>query len=124
MSISPVSGGPVYQPQSQNTGFRSAFQQLTSAISSGDLQSAQQAYSTLSGLQQGQPNANSPFAQFLSQLGSDLSSGNIAGAQQDLQAFQKAHGHHHHHHAQSGDDNDGDGGGGAAGPAGSSGVLA
>ena len=73
-------------------------QQLTSAISSGDLKGAQSAYATLSNLQQasGANSANSPMGQFLSSVGADLSKGDITTAQSDLTTFQKAHGGHHH----------------------------
>jgi hypothetical protein len=102
MSVSSVSGAtPAYPQPGQNSGVRPAFQQLSSALSSGDVQSAQQA---LSALQQGagQVDSSSPLGQLLASLNSDLSSGNISGAQQSLQAFQQAH-HHHHRPPPTGD---------------------
>jgi hypothetical protein len=126
MSVSPVSGGAApYQPGGQTADFRAAFQQLTSAINSGDLQAAQQAYATLSSLQQssGQTNSQTPIAQLLASLGQELASGDISSAQQALQAFQKANGHHHHQHPQGASDTDGDSA--SSGQiSGSSGILA
>ncbi len=122
MSVSAVSGvQPAFQPNPQDTAFRSAITQLTSAIGSGDLATAQKAYSTLTTLQQnagpppgapaGGPNGGQdPFSQLLTKIGGDLSSGDISGAQSDLASFQKAAASHHHHHH----------GGGGAPPAASS----
>ncbi len=107
MSVSAVSTPASFQPNPQDSSFRSAFQQLTGAISSGDLQTAQSAYASLSQLQQQSGGSTQgPLGQLLSTLGSDLSSGDISGAQSALQAFQKAHTHHHHHKpaASGGDD--------------------
>ena len=102
MSLSAISSSlPQASAQtSQASSFATAFQQLTSAISSGDLQGAQSAYASLTSLQQGagQANAQSPMGKFLSTIGADLGSGSITSAQNDLAAFQKAHGHHRHHH--------------------------
>jgi len=91
---------------------RQAFGQLTSAIKSGDLSAAQDAYNTLasSPIAQG----NSPFAQALQQIGQDLQNGDIADAQKalaSLQQQQQARGGHHHHHHH---------GGGVSGASGSS----
>jgi len=106
VSISAVSGGPPpFQPNPQDAAFGSAIQQLTSAISSGDLATAQKAYSTLTTLQQssgqtsGPGGSDNPFNQLLTKIGGDLAAGNISGAQGDLESFKKtAAGHHHHHH--------------------------
>ena len=122
MSVSSVSATPPpFQPKPQDTAFRSAIQSLTSAISSGDLTSAQKAYSTLTTLQQqagappaGPDGAQNPFSQLLTKIGGDLSSGNISGAQSDLASFQKAAASHHHRHH----------GGGGAAPAASSATAA
>jgi hypothetical protein len=98
MSISIVSSTPPSTAQtSPDSGMRSAFQQLTQAIGSGDLDAAQSAYSTLSKMQ-GNTQGNGPFAQLMSSLGKDLASGDLSTAQSDLASFQKAHGGHHHHH--------------------------
>jgi hypothetical protein len=99
MSVTSVSNTTAANPPSApDSSFRTAMQQLTSAISSGDLQSAQSAYATLTNLQQGSgaSNANSPMGQFLSSIGADLSKGDITTAQSDLTTFQKAHAGHHH----------------------------
>jgi hypothetical protein len=80
---------------------RTAFQQLTAAIGSGDLKSAQSAYATITGLQQSsgqtQGEPDGPFAQLMSSLGKDLQSGDLTTAKTDLASFQQAHGKHHHH---------------------------
>lgn len=115
MSVSAVSSvQPPFQPSPQDTAFRSALTQLTSAIGSGDLATAQKAYSTLTTLQQnagpppgapaGGPGAGQdPFSQLLTKIGGDLASGNISGAQGDLAEFQKtAAAHHHRHHGGGG----------------------
>ena len=114
MSVSAVSGvQPPFQPSPQDTAFRSAITQLTSAIGSGDLGTAQKAFAALGALQQtagpppgapaggpggGPSGGQDPFSQLLTKIGGDLSSGDIAGAQSDLAAFQKAAAGHHHHH--------------------------
>ena len=83
---------------------RQAFGELASALQSGDLGAAQNAYNTLasSPIAQG----NSPFAQTLQQIGQDLQSGDIADAQKALaslqQQQQQARAHHHHHHGGGG----------------------
>jgi len=83
---------------------RQAFGQLTSALQSGDLSAAQNAYNTLasSPIAQG----NTPFAQALQQIGQDLQSGDIADAQKALASLQQQQqargGHHHHHHGGGG----------------------
>ncbi len=105
MSVSGVSGGqPPFQPNPQDTAFRSAVQQLTNAIGSGDLATAQKAYASLTALQQGAgaptdpSGGQNPFSQLLTKIGGDLTAGNISGAQGDLASFQKAAASHHHHH--------------------------
>jgi hypothetical protein len=107
--------------QSQNTGttttgsspaqphdFRQAFSQMATAIQSGDLSGAQQAYAALGQFQpsnQGGSAPSGPFAQGLSAIGQDLQNGNLSAAQQDLASLELqmqsaggAHHHHHHHH--------------------------
>jgi hypothetical protein len=81
-------------------------QQLTSAISSGDLQGAQSAYSTLTNLQQssGNSTSNGALSQFLTSVGADLGKGDLTTAQSDLSTFQKAQGGHHHRPPTSGAD--------------------
>lgn len=110
MSISSISSSaPVYQPPQQDPVSQN-FQQLAQALQSGDLSSAQAAYTTLT---QNLPNKtadgassqNTPFQQGLAAIGTALQSGNLSGAQQALQTLQSqmkgAHHGHHHHHSQS-----------------------
>jgi hypothetical protein len=111
------------------------FKQLASALQSGDLAGAQQAYSALQQLQQSnqsggqssnQQQANSgnnPIQNDFAALGKALSSGDLADAQtafSQLQTDMKAafqnggssgvqsahHGHHHHRHVSSASDSD------------------
>jgi hypothetical protein len=109
MSISSVSSTtPAYQPPQQDPT-RQSFQQLTQALQSGDLASAQGAYTTLIQNQpaqgaNGASNSSNPFQQGLASIGAALQSGNLSGAQQALQTLQGQmkgahHGHHHHHGA-------------------------
>ena len=120
MSISGVSSSTnAYQNQFQQIS--KDFSALKTDLSSGNLTTAQQAYTTLSqdlqnvrqaeGIQQA--GTNSPVNTDLAAVGSALKSGDLAGAQsafttltQDLQNPQQAqggqraykgHGHHHHH---------------------------
>jgi hypothetical protein len=104
MSVSSISASTAAgQPPAQNSAFRNAFQQLTTAIGSGDLQTAQQAYATITSLQsqQGSGQSNGPMAKLLSTLGQALSGGDLTTAQSTLADFQKSHGQHHHHGAPS-----------------------
>jgi hypothetical protein len=103
-SISGLTTSPV-QPQSSQINFRQTFNQLVSAINSGDLSGAQQAFASLGQIQSsGQgPLANSktPFAEALSQVGQALQSSDLKGAQQALSTLPpglaRLHGHHGHH---------------------------
>ncbi|MDB5494559.1 MAG: hypothetical protein JWP86_1896 [Phenylobacterium sp.] len=101
MSVSSISASAPAAPPAQNSAFRNAFQQLTTAIGSGDLQTAQQAYATITSLQpqQGSGPSNGPMATLLSTLGQALTSGDLTSAQSSLADFQKSHGQHHHHAA-------------------------
>ena len=109
MSISSISSStPVYQPPQQNPASQN-FQQLAQALQSGDLSSAQAAYTALtqnlpSKSANGASSQNNPFQQGLAAIGTALQSGNLSGAQQALQTLQSqmkgAH-HGHHHHGQS-----------------------
>ena len=107
MAITPVSTTSASIPPPIDP-MRQAFGQLTSAIQSGDLSAAQNAYTALT---QAQPNQGSgPFSQALSQIGDALQSGDIGKAQQAMAALQQqmramkgAHHHHGHHHAGGGD---------------------
>ena len=71
---------------------RQSFQQLTSALQSGDINSAKQAFSALSNgssAKEGGP---------LAQIGQALQSGDLTAAQQAMQTLQAGRGRHHHHH--------------------------
>jgi len=94
--------------QPAGSSFFSDFQDLTSAIQSGNLAEAQQAYNALT---QNAPGAmaNSPIATAMNNLGAALQSGNLQAAQQALSQVQQAMqqgmeagGHHHHHHGGGG----------------------
>ena len=65
---------------------------LTSALQSGNLPAAKQAYAALTA--NGAPSSNSPLAQ----VGQALQSGNLGAAQAAMQKAQASHGGHHHHH--------------------------
>jgi len=92
-------GAANWQQNQQN------FKSLASALSSGDLASAQKAYASLTANNNNIP-SNSPLAQ----IGKALQSGDVGAAQQAMQSLQAARGGHHHHH-----------GGGQTAAAGSSG---
>ncbi len=105
MTISPISSSNASAISSFQQD-RQAFNQLTSALQSGDLGSAQDAYNTLAASPMAQ--GNGPFAQAIQQIGKDLQAGDpasLADAQKVLSQLQQSRGHHHHH-----------GGGDAAGP--------
>ncbi len=73
-----------------------SFKNLSTALQSGNLAAAQQAFATLTG-GSGTVNASSPLAQ----VGQALSNGDLAGAQTAMQQLQanRAGAHHHHHSA-------------------------
>jgi len=122
MSISGISASTdpyqTYQANGQNNlkQFRQDFQDLASALQSGDLSGAQKAFAALQPLlpnpsagsqtstgQQGK--GQNPFAADFSALGQALqsaSSDNLKDAQAAFaklqQDMQLVHGHHHHHH--------------------------
>ena len=79
-------GATKWQQQQQN------FKNLTTALQSGDLAGAQQAFSSLTG-GSGTGNSNSPLAQ----IGQALKSGDLAGAQKAMQQLQASRAGHHHH---------------------------
>jgi hypothetical protein len=63
---------------------------LVSALNSGDLSGAQQAYSSLSQLETSGPaNRNEVFAQAMGKIGQALQSGDLAGAQQALSSLRR-----------------------------------
>ena len=118
MSLSSVGSSTAaqYQPQNtQSSQIRNDLKQLTQAIKSGDLTTAQSAYSDLTTLLQQQSddsssssssttstdasNSNSnPLQQFLQQVGAALGNNDLQGAQQALTTLQQARGAHGHHH--------------------------
>jgi hypothetical protein len=108
-----------YQVSTQNNFKKRAqdFKALQSALQSGDLTSAQQAFSSLLKDQQGSTQAATPASSTSGQtsplqndfqaLQSALQSGDLSGAQsafatlkQDIQSAGGAHRAHHHHHHQ------------------------
>jgi DNA-binding FadR family transcriptional regulator len=129
MSISSVcSSTDVYQMyqteptnlQSKVGQFRQEFNALASALQSGDLSGAQQAFAALQKLlpnfsantqtQNGQPGSGqNTFPTDFNALGQALQSNDpqkaqeaFAKLQQDIQSIQGRHHHHHHHHKASG----------------------
>jgi DNA-binding FadR family transcriptional regulator len=102
VAISPVSSSAVNPNQSQGDDAWQQFQQLVSAVNSGDLTTAQQAYTDFQngpGAKVAQANPDSPIAQALNQIGQALQSGDTGGAQKALAAL-RPHGHGgHHRHA-------------------------
>ena len=120
------SAGTSGQPSGQQSGFGQDFQQLVQAIQSGDLTAAQQAFTTLNQLIEGNSSQSgatdgsaatgsqtSPFLQALNQIGSDLQSGDITDAQTALTSLtQQMQSHQHHHQGGGGAGGNGGGGGG------------
>ena len=70
-----------------------SFKDLNAALQSGDLASAQKAYSGLA-TGAGSTNSNSPLAK----IGQALQNGDLSSAQQAMQALQANRAGHHHHH--------------------------
>ncbi len=95
-------GGSASSSATQGTGTakwqqrQQGFKDLMSSLQSGNLQSAQKAYATLSGGAT-TPGGNS----LLGQIGQALQKGDLAGAQSGAQSLQ-AHRGHHQHQAQGG----------------------
>lgn len=101
--------------QSSSSTIASAFQNLATALQSGDLKSAQSAYSQIQSLMQNAQSSQattgqqasgqqSQFSTDFAALGKALQSGDMSAAQdalkklgQDMQSTGKAHHHHHHH---------------------------
>jgi len=90
----------------------SDFQSLAAALQSGNLQSAQSAFSQIQSLMQASQGTTgqqasgqqSQFSTDFAALGKALQSGDLSGAQaalkklaQDMQSTSKTHRHHHHH---------------------------
>jgi hypothetical protein len=97
MSISPassgVSGAGMWQQQ------RQGFNQLSQALSSGNLDAAKQAFSALSAKS---PTAAADPNSPLGKLGAALQSGDVNAAQQAFAAMRSGHHHHHQDAAASG----------------------
>jgi hypothetical protein len=119
MSISGISASTdpyqAYQANGQNNlkKFRQDFQDLASALQSGDLSAAQKTFADLQQLlpnpsagnqtSTGQPgNGQNPFAADFSALDQALKSGDLSKAQDAFakmqQDMQSVKGHHHRHH--------------------------
>ena len=98
---SAASGASMWQQQ------KSSFSQLSSALTSGNLSAAKQAFASLSAKNPAASDPNSPMGK----LGVALQSGNMSAAQQAFSTMQtsatsqasatQAAGHHHHHHGGS-----------------------
>ena len=114
MSISPISSASSYQAnqvnwQNNSAQSQSAFQALASALQTGNLRSAQQAFAVLQQLQPnlstGIGNVQNPFAADYDALGSALKANNLQGAKDAfaklLQDMQSVKGYHRHHHKAS-----------------------
>lgn len=98
-AISSASANPFYATQ---TSAQQSFSQLVSAIQSGNLSAAQNAFSSFTQGAGSQIDPNSPLAQAINQIGQDLQSGNIDAAQQGLNSLKQTAGAHHHHHHHGG----------------------
>jgi len=110
MSISGILGSSSNQYQlSSSNLFQQDLQQLSQALQSGNLSSAQSEFATLQAAFS-QPATTSsttsnPITQAFNQLGTDLQSGNLSAAQKDFSTVQQdlqnnlstSHFHHHHH---------------------------
>ncbi len=98
--------------QSSSSNIGSDFQSLAAALQSGNLQSAQSAFSQIQSLMQASQGTTgqqasvqqSQFGKDFAALGKALQSGDLNGAQaalkklaQDMQSTSKTHRHHHHH---------------------------
>lgn len=92
---------------------QSEFQQLGTALNSGNLSAAQSDFATLQQDLPQDPNtttsqsqSNNPIAQAFNQLSQDLQSGNLSAAQQDYSTIQQdfqdksSQMTHHHHHSR------------------------
>ncbi|MGZ6016501.1 MAG: hypothetical protein ACXWKM_12215 [Phenylobacterium sp.] len=91
MSVSATSTSTTaMQPPPPNSALRAAFEQLTSAINSGDLESAKKAYASLQKTS-GSSDAKGPMADLMASIGDALNSGKIDDAKSALAAFQQAH---------------------------------
>ncbi len=108
MSINSISGASrIYQSQQTNnsSSIRKDFQDLGSALNSGNITDAQSAFATILQTIQGNGgnsgSSNSQLSADFQSLQSALNSGDITSAQKVYATIQKdmkgVHGHHHHH---------------------------
>jgi hypothetical protein len=88
-----------------STDPRNTIRQLFSAVETGDLSAAQQAYDALTQNSPAGTLQNSTIGRDVTAIGDALTSGDVSGAQQalsklqeDLQAAAQTHKHHHGHH--------------------------
>ncbi len=95
--------------QSANQPQNSEFQQLTQALQTGNMTTAQQAFSALTSSSTGSGLQSVQLTQDLNALGSALQSGNLSGAQsayssvqQNLQSSNPGAAHHHRMHGGGG----------------------
>ena len=95
--------------QNANQPRNTEFQQLTQALQSGNLTTAQQAFSALTNNTTGSGLQSVQLTQDLNALGSALQTGNLTGArnayssvQQSLQNSSPIAAHHHHSHGGGG----------------------
>jgi hypothetical protein len=109
MFLSPISSGSALNQAKNlpttNQQQRAEFQQLTQALQSGNLTTAQQAFSALTNSAKSSGIQSLQLTQDLNALGSALQSGNLAGArnaystvQQNLQNSSPMAAHHHRPH--------------------------
>jgi len=113
MAINNVSSSSIYQTSQNNyqTTFKQNLQQLSDAVSSGNLSDASAALATImKGLpNNSSTNSNNPMTADLQSLQTALKSGDLTSAQKAMATLQKdiksVQGHHHHGHKGSGDQN-------------------
>jgi len=108
-ALLPSTLNPSSNLQTANQQQRTDFQQLTQALQSGNLTTAQQAFSALTNSATGSGLQSLQLTQDLNALGSALQSGNLTGArnayssvEQSLQNSNPIAAHHHHSHGGGG----------------------
>ena len=107
MSVSGLSSSSSYNAADYQSTFnkvKTDFKSLASALQSGNLNDAQQAFTTLQQdlPQKAQATSASSSQNPLSALGTALQSGNLTAAQQAFAGLQQAGKSHHHHHGSGG----------------------
>jgi hypothetical protein len=107
-SVSSTASTPYASQTGSTASFKqiqSDFQALQSALQSGNVSSAQTAYSALQKdapelFQSSSSSSTNPLSSALSSLGTALQSGNLSDAQTAMASLTQAlKGHHHHHHS-------------------------